>query len=95
MRAWTYTLAVLTLITAPVCGQTEQALELVPNDALGFVMVKDLRGNSNKVGRLADRLKVPERVSLLEIIQREMGIRDGLRPNGKRAHYGGQRKQIS
>src|SRR5262249_1459010 len=56
--------------------------ELVPEDALGFILVKDLRQLSDNVENLATKLKAPERVSLLELIQTGLGIRKGLNENG-------------
>jgi hypothetical protein len=74
-------LAVL-LINAPASAQRKAALALVPDDSLGFVIVKDLRQLSDKVDQLAAKLKVKERVSLLELIQKEMGIELGLNEKG-------------
>ena len=52
---------------------------IVPDDALGFIIVNDLRQLSDKVENLAAKLKVPERVSLLEMLQRVPGLREGRR----------------
>src|SRR5947207_12089913 len=82
MNRWTRAAIALLFIAAPVCGQTTQALDVVPDDALAFLLIKDLRQLSDNVDQLANKLKVPERVSLLELIHKEMGIRDGLREQG-------------
>jgi hypothetical protein len=72
----------LVLLTAPCPAQTARAVDLVPDDALGFLMIKDLRDLSNKVDELAKKLNVEERVSLLELIEKEMGIREGINDRG-------------
>jgi hypothetical protein len=72
----------LAVLTAPAIAQDNKAVDLVPDDALGFVMVKDLRRLSDAVEKLAKKLEVEERVSLLELIQKGIGIREGLNENG-------------
>src|SRR5688572_11677085 len=66
----------------PDKAQTDKALNLVPEDALGFLLIKDLRSLSDKVNDAAQRLDVPEKVSLLELIQKELGIHEGINANG-------------
>src|ERR1051326_1899770 len=85
MRRWICTAAALILFASPVTAQTEQALNVIPDNALGFILITDLSQFSKHVQDLADRLKVPERVSLLELIEKKMGLHEGLRPNGSAA----------
>jgi hypothetical protein len=82
MTRFFYTTIALVLIAAPIPAQTRRAVSLVPSDALGFLLIKDLRQLSDKVENLAKKLKVEERVSLLELIHKEMGIREGLNDKG-------------
>lgn len=72
----------LLLTAAPAGAQITKALDLVPDDALGFVLIKDLSQLSRRVEHLANRLGVKEHVSLLELIHKELGIREGLNENG-------------
>jgi hypothetical protein len=82
MHRWILTTLAPVLLAAPVAAQDMKALELVPDDALGFILVNDLRRLSDKVESAAKKLGVEERVSLLELIQTELGIRDGLNDKG-------------
>jgi hypothetical protein len=70
------------LLAAPASAQTKTTLVLVPDDALGFIIIKDLRQMSDKVARLAEKLHVAERISLLEILRRDIGIGEGLNERG-------------
>src|SRR5205823_206849 len=72
----------LVVCGAPAAAQPTIALDLVPDDALGFILVKDLRQLSDKVESVAKKLGVEERASHLELIQTELGIRDGLNDKG-------------
>ena len=72
----------LVFLAAPCQAQTAMALELVPDDSLGFLVIKNLRELSDKVDQTAKKLNVEERVSLLELIQKEMGIREGINDKG-------------
>src|SRR5262249_6223298 len=47
----------LLLSAAPASAQTAKALDLVPDDALGFILIKDLHQLSDKVEQLASKLK--------------------------------------
>lgn len=82
MSRYFYTALALVLIATPCRAQTRKAVDLVPDDALGFLLIKDLRQLSDKVDQLAKKLNVEERVSLLELIQKEMGIREGINEKG-------------
>ena len=73
---------VLLILTAPCRAQTARAVDLVPEEALGFLMIKNLRELSDKVDQLGKKLNVEERVSFLELIQKEMGIREGINDKG-------------
>src|SRR5438093_13609397 len=72
----------LVLLAAPSQAQTAKALDLVPEDSLGFLVIKNLRELSDKVEQAAKKLNVEERVSLLELIEKEMGIREGINDKG-------------
>src|SRR6266446_8854316 len=72
----------LLVLTTPCRAQTAKAVDLVPDDALGFLVIKNLRELSDKVEQTAKKLNVEERVSLLELIQKEMGIREGINDKG-------------
>jgi hypothetical protein len=91
MKRWCPAAFALLLVASPVSAQTTKALDLVPEDALGFVMVKNLRQLSDGVEALANKLKVKERVSLLELIQKELGIHEG---GGHRPRLGRGRGEI-
>src|SRR5215207_2119370 len=82
MRRYFSVALVLLLLTVPSQAQTAEARNLVPEDALGFILIKDLRQLSDTVDRLARKLNVEERVSLLELIQKEMGLREGINERG-------------
>jgi hypothetical protein len=66
----------------PCTAQTDKALSLIPDDALGFLLIKDLRSLSDKVNDTAKQLNVQEKVSMLELIQKEMGIQEGINEKG-------------
>ena len=72
----------LALLVTPCPAQTNKALSLIPDDALGFLLIKDLRSLSDKVNDTAKRLNVQEKVSMLELIQKEMGIQEGINEKG-------------
>src|SRR6266478_5241673 len=72
----------LALLVTPCPAQTDKALSLIPDDALGFLLIKDLRSLSDKVNDTAKKLNVQEKVSMLELIQKEMGIQEGINEKG-------------
>jgi hypothetical protein len=82
VHRWILAAAALAVLGAPAAAQNTDALDLVPDDALGYILVKDLRRFSDKVESFAKKLGAEERVSLLELIQNEVGIRDGLNDKG-------------
>ena len=82
MSRLTHALIALSLIAAPISADTSKALDLVPQDALAFILVKDLRQLSDKVDNLAKKLDVKEYRSLLDLIKTEMEIREGLDDKG-------------
>src|SRR5262245_13076806 len=82
MHRWMLTAVNLLALGAPAAAQGLKALDRVPDDSLGFVLVKDLRQLSDKVDNTAKKLGVEERVSLLELIQKELGIREGIDEKG-------------
>jgi len=65
-------------------GQTAKSAGSGAGDALGFLLVKDLRQLSDKVEDLARKLKVEERVSLLELLQQGMASRTALNDKAAR-----------
>jgi hypothetical protein len=73
MRSVRLAVLALLLSAAPASAQITRALDLVPDDALGFVLIKDLRQLSDKVEQLASKLKAPEHVSFLELVQMSLG----------------------
>jgi hypothetical protein len=81
MRRLLTALIVFLLFAATSVAQTKNALELVPEDALGFIVVHDLRQFSDKVADLAKKVNAPAHVSLLELVQRQ-GFRKGLDEKG-------------
>ena len=72
----------LVLLSAPCRAQTPKAVDLVPDDSLGFLVIRNLRELSDKVDQVAKKLNVEEYVSLLELIQKEMGIHEGIDDKG-------------
>jgi hypothetical protein len=81
MRRWLTPLLALVFLAAPVAAQTKNALDVVPEDALGFIVVHDLRQFSDKVAELAKKVNAPAHISLLELIQRQ-GLGKGLDEKG-------------
>jgi hypothetical protein len=73
MRSLRLAVLALLLSTAPASAQITKALDLVPDDALGFILIKDLRQLSDKVEQLASKLRAPEHVSFLELVQVSLG----------------------
>jgi hypothetical protein len=82
MNRWSSVAVAVLLAAAPAKAQITKALELVPDDALGFICIKDLNQLSRRVEDLAKKLNAREHVSLLELIHKEFGIRQGLNENG-------------
>ena len=82
MFRMTHALIAFLCIAAPLSADTAKALDLVPQDALAFILVKDLRQLSDKVDHLAKKLDVKEYRSLLDLIKTEMEIREGLDDKG-------------
>jgi hypothetical protein len=70
------------LLVGPCQAQVDKALQLIPDEALGFLMIKDLRSLSDKVNDTAQKVGVEEKVSMLELIQTEMGIKEGIAEKG-------------
>ena len=80
-RPW-FAVAALPVLTAPVAAQPVEAFELVPADALGFVLIGDLRHLGDRAAALAKKLKAPERGSALDLVQQYTGVRNGLNETG-------------
>jgi hypothetical protein len=74
--------AALLVLVAPCRAQINEAIDIVPADSLGFLMIKDLRQFSDKIQQTAAKLGIGERVSFLELIKKEMGIAEGINDNG-------------
>jgi len=53
MRRFVLSVVVLGMIALPAWAQTNKALEIVPDDALGFILIKDLRQLHDKAEDLA------------------------------------------
>jgi hypothetical protein len=81
MNRWPVVLLPL-LAAAPALAQSKDALEIVPKNALGFILVKDLSQLSAKMERMAKRLDAKMHVSLLEHIKKEAGVKKGLDEKG-------------
>src|SRR5262249_32199165 len=92
MRRSLVPLMVLLMFAAPGVAQTKNALGLVPEDALGFIVVHDLRQFSDKVADLAKKVNAPAHVSLLELVQQQ-GFRKGRDEKGKCSVDRAQRRQ--
>jgi hypothetical protein len=73
MRHFRLAVLALLLSAAPASAQITRAVDLVPDDALGFILIKDLRQLSDKVEQLASKLRAPEHVSFLELVQMSLG----------------------
>jgi hypothetical protein len=63
MSRYFHSALALVLLAAPCWGQTLKAVSVVPDDALGFLLIKNLRQLSDRVDQLAKKLNVAERVS--------------------------------
>ena len=81
MNRWTHVAIALLLVAAPVCGQTTKALELIPDDALGFLLIKDLRQLSDNVEHLADKLTLLDTLTECRRVLRPDGLLLVLMPN--------------
>ena len=81
MCRWFAILVVVMVLAAPAASQTKTALDVVPDDALGFLAIHDLSKFSKKVEELAKKVNAPAHVSLLELVQNQ-GIRKGLNEEG-------------
>jgi len=53
MKRLLATVLALFLLASPALAQADKAIEIVPHDALGFILIKDLRQLSDKVDDLA------------------------------------------
>jgi hypothetical protein len=81
MRRTCVTPLLLLALAAPGVAQTQKALQIVPDDALGFLAIHDLRQFSDKVEALAKKVNAPAHVSLLELVQSQ-GMRKSLNEKG-------------
>jgi hypothetical protein len=68
MRRLVLSVVVLGLFALPVWAQTNKALEIVPDDALGFVLIKDLRQLYDKVEDLAAKTNGKAQFAYLDLI---------------------------
>lgn len=50
--------------TAPALAQSDKAPNLVPEEALGFILIKELRHLSDKVEDLATKVNAEQHISL-------------------------------
>src|SRR5947209_1151331 len=82
MCRWLPTLLALLLLAPGARAQLPQALDLVPDEPLGFIVIRDLGQLSRKVEQLGTKLHAEQKVSLLELIRDQMGVRDGLKEDG-------------
>ena len=62
---------------APVRAQAE-VLQVIPDDAIGFVLVNRIGQSNDKLSALAKRLKIEMPASLLDIAKGELGAQKGL-----------------
>src|SRR5437764_14026172 len=60
MKRLLATVLVLLLLASPALAQVDKAIEVVPHDALGFILIKDLRQLSDIVDDHAKKINVPE-----------------------------------
>jgi hypothetical protein len=81
MTRWLLNLIVLVLVVPLANAQGKKAIDVVPEDALGFIVVKDLQQLSKKVEMLAKKVKAPAHTSFLEQVQ-QMGPNKGLNTKG-------------
>ena len=82
MSRLTHAMVTLLLIAVPVSADMSKALDIVPHDTLGFILINNLSQLSTNVDNLAKKLKVEEYRSLLDLIHKEMGIGEGLDEKG-------------
>jgi hypothetical protein len=81
-RRFAAALVLALLFSATATAQTKQALEIVPDDALGFILVKDMQQLSAHVEELAKKVKAQAHVSLLELLRDGMGLGNSLNEKG-------------
>jgi hypothetical protein len=73
---------VLGLIAMPAAAQTNKALEIVPEDAMGFVMIKDARTLCDKLQEVSKRINAKEERPLFEALRKRMEETKGWNEKG-------------
>src|SRR4051794_27105999 len=66
MKRQYLSVVVFSLLAVPAWAQTNTALDIVPDDALAFVLIKDLRQLHDKAESLAGKVNAKENFAFLE-----------------------------
>ena len=75
--------AVLLACTAPLYAQPERdALQMVPDDALGFVIVNRLGETNDKLGDMTKRMQIPLPLKPIDFIKLITGVQKGINEKG-------------
>ena len=73
--------AVMLACTAPLYAQPERdALQMVPDDALGFVIVNRLGETNDKLGDMTKRMQIPLPLKPIDFIKLITGDHPGFAP---------------
>lgn len=70
------------LLTAPAQAQTKAALEVIPDDAIGFVLLNGLETVNSKIQAIAQKAQTPLPLSPLGFVKTLTGIEKGLDEQG-------------
>src|SRR5262245_57232470 len=75
--------AVLLACTAPLYAQPERdALQMVPDDALGFVIINRLGETNDKLAEMTKRMQIPLPFKPLDFIKLITGVQKGINEKG-------------
>lgn len=81
MRRLVLSVVVLGLFALPAWAQTNKALEIVPDDALGFMLIKDLRQLHDKAEDLAGKTNAKSHFANLDLLLSK-DLKKGLNDKG-------------
>lgn len=78
-------LAIVVVAAAVAPARAQEALQIIPDDAIGFAVVNRVGATNDKIAALATKLKVPMPSSPLDMLKGALGVEKGLAEKGSLA----------